>query len=196
MARELPQILQLDVAGNPCRWMTYEDAAYYKAKDLIAWTIGAQEFTIYGGENAMTGQQSTMELSTIIAVKGEIGDKGLFRVPTLTNRTLFRRDQHICAYCGQEFGHLDLTRDHVIPTSRGGKDVWQNVVAACGGCNKVKDNRTPEEAGMNLLYVPYAPNRAEYLILKNRTILADQMEFLIARVTKNSRLLNPIKRLQ
>jgi len=90
MARQLPQILQLDVAGNPCRWMTYEDAAYYKAKDLIAWTIGTQEFTIYGGENAATGVQSTMDLSTIIAVRGEIGDKGLFRTPSLTNRTLFR----------------------------------------------------------------------------------------------------------
>lgn len=193
MAREHPLILQLDIAGNPCRWMTYEDAAYYKAKDLIAWTVGNEEFTIYGGENAMTGRQSSMDLNTIIAVRGEIGDKGLFRVPTLTNRALFRRDQHICAYCGGEFGHLELTRDHVMPTSRGGKDIWQNVVASCGGCNKVKDDRTPEESGMKLLYVPYAPNRAEYLILMNRTILADQMEFLLSRVTKESRLLNPIK---
>lgn len=193
MAKEHPLILQLDIAGNPCRWMTYEDAAYYKAKDLIAWTVGSDEFTIYGGENAMTGKQSSMDLNTIIAVRGEIGDKGLFRVPTLTNRALFRRDQHICAYCGGEFGHLDLTRDHVMPTSRGGKDIWQNVVASCSGCNKVKDDRTPEESGMKLLYVPYAPNRAEYLILMNRTILADQMEFLLSRVTKESRLLNPIK---
>lgn len=193
MAREHPLILQLDAAGNPCRWMTYEDAAYYKAKDLIAWTVGEDEFTIYGGENRITGRQSSMDLNTIIAVKGEIGDKGLFRTPTLTNRALFRRDQSICAYCGGVFGHDHLTRDHVMPTSRGGKDVWQNVVAACGGCNKLKDDRTPEEAGMKLLYVPYAPNRAEYLILMNRTILADQMEFLLSRVTKNSRLLNPIK---
>jgi hypothetical protein len=46
---------------------------------------------------------------------------------------------------------------------------------------------------MKLLYVPYAPNRAEYLILMNRTILADQMEFLKARVTKDSRILKPLK---
>lgn len=193
MAREHPLILQLDMAGNPCRWMTYEDAAYYKAKDLIAWTYGTEEFTIYGGNNRVTGEQSSMDLNTIIAVRGEIGDKGLFRTPTLTNRALFRRDQHICAYCGNSFSHDHLTRDHVMPSSRGGKDQWNNVVASCGGCNKFKDNRTPEEAGMKLLYVPYAPNRAEYLILMNRTILADQMEFLLSRVTKNSRLLNPIK---
>lgn len=190
--REHPLILQLDMAGNPCRWMTYEDAAYYKAKDLIAWTIGDSDFTIYGGNNRLTGEQSSMDLNTIIAVKGEMGDKGVFRVPTLTNRALFRRDQHVCAYCGGLFTPDELTRDHVHPTSRGGKDIWQNVVTSCGGCNKFKDDRTPEEAGLKLLYVPYAPNRAEYLILMNRTILADQMDFLLARVTKNSRLLNPI----
>lgn len=194
MARDHPLILQLDAAGNPCRWITYEDAAYYYAKDLVAWTPTDEGFTIYGGENSATGIQSSIDMNTIIAVKGEMSGKGLYRVPTLTNRALFRRDQNICAYCGQDFKPEDLTRDHVHPRSRGGADKWINVVTACGGCNKYKDDRTPEEADMKLLYVPYAPNRAEYLILMNRTILADQMEFLMAKVSKNSRLLNPIKR--
>lgn len=193
MAREHPLILQLDIAGNPCRWITYEDAAYYYAKDLVAWTPTEQGFTIYGGENSMTGEQSFMDMNTIIAVKGEIGDKGLGRLPTLTNRALFRRDQNLCAYCGKNCKHEDLTRDHVMPRSRGGPDKWTNVVTACGSCNKFKDARTPEEAHMKLLYVPYAPNRAEYLILMNRNILQDQMEFLMAKVSKNSRLYNPIK---
>lgn len=193
MAREHPLILQLDVAGNPCDWITYEDAAYYYAKDLVAWTPTEDGFTIYGGNNRLTGETSSIAMNTIIAVKGEIGDRGLFRVPALTNKILFRRDQHICAFCGNEFHHDDLTRDHVHPRSRGGQDVWTNVVTACGGCNKYKDARTPEEASMKLLYVPYAPNRAEYLILKNHTILADQMEFLKSRVPKESRLLNPYK---
>lgn len=193
MAREHPLILQLDIAGNPCAWITYEDAAYYYAKDLVAWTPTDQGFTIFGGNNRMTGMQSSIAMSTIIAVKGEIGDRGLFRIPSLNNQILFRRDQHICAYCSGEFHSEDLTRDHVHPRSRGGQDIWTNVVTACGGCNKVKDARTPEEAGMKLLYVPYAPNRAEYLILKNRNIQADQMEFLKSRVPKESRLLNPLK---
>lgn len=192
MAREHPLILQLDIAGNPCRWITYEDAAYYYAKDLISWTVGEGDFTIYGGNNRISGSRSFLDMNTIIAVKGEIGTEHLYRTPTLTNRALFRRDQHICAYCGQQYGADKLTRDHVMPRSRKGKDIWTNVVTACGGCNKVKDNKTPEEAHMDLLYVPYAPNRAEYLILMNRTILADQMQFLMSRVTKDSRLLNPI----
>lgn len=195
MSREHPLILQLTASGIPTRWMTYEDAAYYIAKDLVAWTASESNFTIYGGENRVTGSQSSMDIATIMAVKGEMGDKGLFRVPTLTNRSLFRRDQNVCAYCGQEFKNEDLTRDHVLPRSRSGPDKWTNCVTACGGCNKYKDDKTPEEADMKLLYVPYAPSRAEYLILMNRNILADQMEFLMKQVSKDSRLHNPIKKL-
>lgn len=193
MTAEHPLILQLDIAGNPARWITYEQAAYYYAKDLIAWTVGDDDYTIWGGNSRLTGNRSSMDLNTIIAVRGEMGDKHLYRTPTLTNRSLFRRDQHLCAYCGQVFGVDKLTRDHVMPRSRGGKDEWRNVVACCGGCNKAKDDMTPDEAGMRLLYVPYTPSRAEYMILMNRKILANQMDFLLDRVDESSRLKNPIK---
>ena len=83
-----------------------------------------------------------------------------------------------------------MTRDHVQPVSRGGRDVWENVVSACRRCNHRKDDRTLAEAeriGMRLLAVPYRPNRAEGLILENRRILADQMAFLAARIGSGSR---------
>jgi hypothetical protein len=152
--------------------------------------MGEVDFTIYGGTNAASGRQSTLTMNTIIAVRGKMSDKqhtAANRVP-LSNRTLFRRDRNVCGYCGDEFVNADLTRDHILPTSRGGPNVWMNVVTACSTCNKQKDNRTPEEANMQLLYVPYVPNRAEFLILQNRRILADQMDFLIARVPEQSRL--------
>jgi hypothetical protein len=81
-----------------------------------------------------------------------------------------------------------LTRDHITPLSRGGKDTWMNVVTACRHCNGLKRNRTPEEAGTELLYAPYVPNKAEYLILTNRRIFVDQMEFLKQHVSAHSRL--------
>ena len=82
----------------------------------------------------------------------------------------------------------DLSRDHVIPVSRGGRDVWTNSVTSCRRCNTKKANRSPEIAGMPLLYVPYVPNRHEHFILRNRRILADQMEYLLAGVPRTSRL--------
>ncbi len=186
-----PLILQLDQAGNPHKWITFEDAAYYYSKNLIAWTVGEEGYTIYGGNNRITMRRSSLALNSIIAVRGKVGDKHMYRTPSLTNRALFRRDQHICAYCGNEFYQDKLTRDHIIPSSRGGKNAWENVVTACGGCNKRKDDRTPEEAKMKLLYIPYAPSKSEHLILMNRNILADQFDFLKKQLPAHSRVLNP-----
>jgi len=188
---ELPLVLALDVEGTPGRWIGSEDSAYYYAKNLVAWSMSPVEFTLRGGTNARTGMQSTLTINTIIAIRGKTPSKhGHFtnRIPPLTNGALFRRDRHICAYCGVNFSKSALTRDHVIPKSCGGKNIWSNVVTACANCNKYKGNNTPEQAGMELIYVPYAPNLAEWLILDNRRILADQMAFLMKQVPKHSRL--------
>jgi 5-methylcytosine-specific restriction endonuclease McrA len=180
------QILHLDNTGQPLDWIKWQDAVTYHAKGLVTWSMGEIEFTFHGGKSRMTGETSTIKTASIIAVRGETKRK--FRAPALNNPELFRRDRHMCAYCGGLFTEGKLSRDHIKPTSRGGLDTWMNVVTCCGKCNQRKDDRTPEEAGMQLLYVPYVPSRAEHLILKNRHILADQMEFLLAFVPENSRV--------
>jgi hypothetical protein len=81
-----------------------------------------------------------------------------------------------------------LSRDHVTPFSRGGKDTWRNVVSACRRCNNAKASRTPEQAGMQLLAVPFTPTYAEYIFLKGRRVLADQMEYLVAHFPRSSPL--------
>ena len=193
VVRQLPLVLQLDVAGNPNRWITYEDSAYYYSKELVAWSMGEVDFTIFGGTNASTGNRSSLTMNTIVAIKGKVTEKqqaALYGTPPLTNKALFRRDNNICAYCGDDFTSSRLTRDHIHPRSKGGEDTWMNVVTSCSTCNKLKDDRDINDIpNMDLLYLPYAPNRAEYLILQTRRILADQMDFLIKRVPKESRLL-------
>ncbi len=187
---DIPSILQLDVAGQPQDWINYQKAVYYYAKGLVAWDMAAVDLTLHGGKSRMTGEQSTLTMNTIIAIKGKVSNKQFEKMNSvsLTNRTLFRRDQNICGYCGSELTAGKLTRDHIKPTSRDGKNNWMNVITCCAPCNKRKDNKTPEEAHMPLLFVPYVPNKAEYLILQNRNILADQMDFLIKQVPKESRL--------
>ena len=184
-----PLILRLDVSGRPQRWIPWRDAVILDAREMIAWTAGARTFTFYGGINRLSGCRSQVSVNSIIAVKGYSRDAGDERlVPPLSNRELFLRDDHLCMYCGRELSAHQLTRDHLVPLSRGGADCWSNVVAACRGCNHAKGSRTPDEAGMSLLAVPYVPNRAEYLVLSNRRILADQMEFLGKRFGRSSRL--------
>ena len=97
------------------------------------------------------------------------------------------RDRHVCAYCGGHFGEGELTVEHILPVSRGGRHEWTNVVTACRSCNTRKGSRRPEEANMPLLYVPYAVCRSEGFILSNRRILADQMAFLQASLPRHSR---------
>ena len=71
---------------------------------------------------------------------------------------IFQRDKYMCQYCGKKFKKNILTRDHIIPKDRGGKDTWSNIVACCWDCNQYKRNRTPEQAGMQLLNDPREPS--------------------------------------
>ena len=179
-------ILKLDAGGLPVSWVNWKTAVTLYARDRIVWEAGKSRFRINGGINAASGHRSGFEIGSIIAVadKSKRFEKG---VPMLTNRTLFLRDKNICLYCGHEFTYSKLTRDHVFPTSRGGANIWENCVTACRGCNQRKENRTPEEAHMKLLAVPFTPNLAEYLILSNRRILADQMDFLTTFARKHTK---------
>lgn len=80
----------------------------------------------------------------------------------VTNTFLFARDDYRCQYCGRASAELkpreSLTRDHLIPMSRGGLNEWTNVVTACSGCNTRKANRLPDEIGMHPLHAPVEPH--------------------------------------
>lgn len=168
--------------------MTAREAAVLYATDAVAWTLGDPFRVLRGGWQRISGLQSQIELHPIIAVRGAIPSRAWRQVPTLSNPKLFARDRHLCAYCGGLFRSDDLTREHIVPTSRGGQDTWMNCITACRSCNGQKANRLPEEARMTLHYLPYVPSLHEDMILRGRRILADQMEFLLAGVPRHSRL--------
>jgi 5-methylcytosine-specific restriction endonuclease McrA len=181
-----PLVLTVDMAGLPQAWVELEEAITYHAKQLVAWSVGMEIKEFRGGWRR-DGTRSRIATKSILAIKGT--GAGLHQhVPGLTNSMLFMRDRQVCAYCGGRFQLRDLSREHVVPISRGGRDAWTNTVTACRPCNTRKGSRTPEQAHMPLLYVPYVPNRHEHFILRNRRILADQMEYLLAGVPRGSRL--------
>ena len=183
----IPSILKLDTSGMPVAWIHWAAGVSLYARHRICWEAGQERFVVQGGICAHTGRRSRLEIGSIIAV-ADRSKRFTHGVPLLNNRTLFQRDHNLCMYCGQQFGTSQLTRDHVMPQSRGGQDIWENCVTACRRCNQRKDARTPEEANMKLLAVPFTPNLAEYLILSNRRILSDQMAFLLSFSRKQARL--------
>ena len=75
-----------------------------------------------------------------------------------TRRNLYRRDKYTCQYCGCKPGSEELTIDHILPRSRGGKSTWENCVLACVKCNHKKSNMTPAESHMHLLNDPIEPS--------------------------------------
>ncbi|MFK7888746.1 MAG: HNH endonuclease [Gammaproteobacteria bacterium] len=185
----MTKILKLDVGGRPIEWITCDDGARLYCRDQVAWEAGEAQFVLRGGISSVTGQRSVLHVNSIIATNSLDRRADDWRgTPLLTNAALFRRDDYLCMYCGVSLSPRLLTRDHVVPVSKGGQDTWVNVVSACKPCNQRKDNTLLEDTGMTLLATPYAPNRAEGLILENRTILADQMAFLRSRLGSTSRL--------
>ena len=184
------QVLALDSAGSPNRWMLLKDAIQAHVHGTVAWSIGEPVFSMRGGINRASGRQSIVETAAIISITGyDFRVRHFNRVPGLEAAKLFQRDRHTCAYCGGRFQAKNLEMEHIYPKSRGGPLSWMNLVSACNPCNGRKKNRTPDEAGMPLLYAPYVPNNFENFIMSSRNILADQMDFLIAGVPKHSRLL-------
>lgn len=74
-----------------------------------------------------------------------------------TRANIFARDNNICQYCGKGFTRSELSIDHVIPRSYGGKSIWENVVCCCFACNRSKGGKTPRQAHMKLLRIPRKP---------------------------------------
>lgn len=183
------KILRLNIAGQPIEWVDWQSAVCLFARELVVWTLGDSIHKVYGGHSRITGQRSIIELPSIIACGGERLARPRKQYP-LSNPALFARDGYFCLYCARKFRGSQLTRDHVVPVSRGGQDRWENVVAACRRCNQQKGDRLLEEIGVELAALPYRPNNAEYLALINsRRILGDQIGFLRAQFSKNSRYL-------
>ena len=193
-------ILALDQNYQPHRWITVQEAIILESKRLVIDRLGSEEFIFRGGINRVTGMISTITTNSIIVLNGEIKKKK-YTTPSLTNIALFQRDRYLCAYCARRFKFHELTRDHIIPTSKSGKDTWTNVVAACKSCNSIKGDSLPGSKlrggligpqgnyKLDPIFLPYTPCLAESLIMKNRSIKADQMSWLLEQiVNKQSRM--------
>lgn len=106
-----------------------------------------------------------------------------YREVKFTRQSIFERDRFTCQYCGKRFKRDDLQMEHVIPKAQGGKSTWDNVVAACGPCNAMKRDRTPDEAGMKLIHKPTEPRWfGPYEKVKNRPHIRPAWKALLGKV--------------
>lgn len=131
----------------------------FQAHDIMSWADVSASKEKFEGHVIRSAKLSLVAPEVIVLQKYEdIGQRSV----VFSRRNIFKRDKYTCQYCGHQFrseqAMRDLTIDHVMPKSRGGKSSWENCVLACIDCNKVKADRTPDEAGLRLRKVPKKPS--------------------------------------
>ncbi len=102
----------------------------------------------------------TFKLPSVIRLLRYITVKRRMDYVPLSRANIYARDDHRCQYCGVGHPIEDLTFDHVVPVSQGGKKKWENIVTSCISCNRRKGGRTPAQAGMRVIRQPSRPSRS------------------------------------
>lgn len=111
------------------------------------------------------GVRKSFDCPSIVRLKH---NKKSFRTRVQLNRkNIMKRDGFTCMYCGDK---NDLTIDHIVPKSKGGKTTWENLVTACNRCNNLKDNKFYQEVGLRLKTTPKMPNIIVFLRQEVNTI--------------------------
>jgi len=123
-------------------------------KAIILVLLGKAELTADNEKKQLRSISRSFPWPTVIRLNSYI--KLPYKKIILTRKNILKRDKHKCGYCGR--GDIPLTIDHIIPKAKGGKDDWDNLIAACMPCNNKKGDRTPKEANMPLRIKPYKPN--------------------------------------
>jgi 5-methylcytosine-specific restriction endonuclease McrA len=140
---------------------TYEPLNVVSLRRAVLLLLKEKAEIVEAAEAWLHSEQIALPVPLVIRLVYYVRIPRHFSLP-LSRRTVLARDHYTCQYCGERLPRAKLTIDHVVPRSRGGETRWENVVAACGPCNRRKGNRTPDEARMP---VHRPPRRPRYLAL-------------------------------
>ena len=135
---------------------TYEPLSVVPVPRAIHLLMANRAELIEGSDSFLRSEHLELPVPQVIRLHHYVRVPHNLPLP-LSRRALLLRDDYTCQYCGIQPGRENLTIDHVVPRSRGGRTEWENVVAACGPCNRKKSNRTPDEANLKLLHQPHRP---------------------------------------
>ncbi|RME49013.1 MAG: HNH endonuclease [Chloroflexi bacterium] len=135
---------------------TYEPLNVVSVRRAVVLLLKEKAELVEAAEARLRAEHIEFPVPLVIRLVTYVRVPRRFNLP-VSRRTVLSRDDYTCQYCGAQPGKSELTIDHVLPRSRGGDHSWENVVTACGPCNRRKGNRTPAEAGMRLLRKPYRP---------------------------------------
>jgi len=148
------RVLVLNASYEPINVCTIRRAAVLVLKDRAE--------VLERGEGALRSERLTMPRPCVIRLMRYVRIPRDVHRRKITRKAVLARDAWTCQYCGRE-AHSGLTVDHVIPRSRGGKSIWENIVASCAPCNRKKGNRLPREAQMHPRSRPKPPGPTVFI---------------------------------
>jgi 5-methylcytosine-specific restriction endonuclease McrA len=140
---------------------TYEPLNVVSVRRAVLLLVKEKAEVVEAADAWLRSEDISLPLPLVIRLVYYVRIPQHFSLP-VSRRTILARDHYTCQYCMAQPGKSHLTIDHVLPRSRGGGTTWENVVTACGPCNRRKRDRTPDEAGMVLMR---QPRRPRYLAL-------------------------------
>jgi 5-methylcytosine-specific restriction endonuclease McrA len=139
---------------------TYEPLSVVSDRRAVVLVLSDKADVLHESGDAMHSEHLSVPVPSVVRLRSFV------RVPfqrraAISRRGVFLRDDGTCQYCGNRAESID----HVIPRSRGGEHVWENVAAACRLCNLRKRDRTPDEAGMRLARRPATPRELAWVVV-------------------------------
>lgn len=143
---------------------SYEPLQLISARRAVLLLLQEKAELVEAAQQRLRAQGFSLEIPLVIRLVRYIKIPRRLRLPC-SRRGVLARDRETCQYCGIQPGRSQLTVDHVMPRSRGGQTIWENVVTACRECNHHKGGRTPEEANMLLMTVPRQPQYVAFALL-------------------------------
>jgi 5-methylcytosine-specific restriction endonuclease McrA len=148
------RVLVLNASYEPINVCTIRRAAVLVLKDRAE--------VLEPGEGSLRSERLTMPRPCVIRLMRYVRIPRDVHRRKITRKAVLARDAWTCQYCGRE-AHSGLTVDHVIPRSRGGQSIWENIVASCAPCNRKKGNRLPREAQMHPSSHPKPPGPTVFI---------------------------------
>ena len=139
---------------------TWEPLKVISTRRAVVLVLAEKAEVVHQSGQQMHSASLAIEIPSVIRLRYFVKVPYRARL-RLTKKNIMARDEHRCVYCTKRAD----TIDHVLPTSRGGKHIWENVVAACQSCNSKKADKTLEELGWHLSHKPVAPMGTHWIII-------------------------------
>ena len=150
--KPMEQTLLLNATYEPLKVVHWQKA-------ITLWCQGKVEI-IAEHDREIRAVSFSLKLPSVIRLLRYVRIKKRFDYVPFSRANIYARDGYTCQYCADSFPTSELTFDHVVPVSQGGRKDWENIVTCCVSCNRSKGGRTPQEARMRLVRAPRRPDSA------------------------------------